>query len=676
MTGYQIPRNSLAWLLAAQAAVIAPHVLRLPLFVVAVAAACIAWRVMIFQGRWNYPGRWVKVLLVLGGSISVPASYRTMLGLEPAVALLVVAYVLKLLEMHHKRDAYIVVVLGYFVAMTQFLFFQTIPWSIYMFTAVIMITAGLIGLNQTRTHTRPFLTAKTAALLMAQSLPLMIVLFLLFPRLPPLWTVPMPNQVARSGVSDTMSPGDIASLAASSDLAFKVTFEGDPPPFSQLYWRGLVLSEFNGRVWTQNQNIAFSRAWQNVDKVPPWAADIDRRGAEYRYDVILEPTQQNWLFALNVPLLPNDNDIVMARDFRLGYKEPIRTKVRYEVISHLDYRVNAGEMSELAHEYYTDIDNNGQSRENNPRARTLARELRAAATDDWDYVRTVLRRYNTEQFTYTLRPAVLGEHSIDEFMFDTRRGFCEHFAGSFVFMMRAAGIPARVVVGYHGGEYNQFADYVSVYQFDAHAWAEVWTEQDGWRRVDPVTAVAPDRIERGLEAAVEEEASFLEGSPLSAFSRQALWLADLRLQLIAVGYYWDTWVVGYTPALQTELLGEFLGDFDRKELGMLMLGTFFGLLGLIGIVILLKRPHRKLAPSDRDFLRFCNMLASQGLGRHVGEGPTDYAARVSSERPDLKEPVYAVTNAYVDVTYAVNDEAIDGKRLTKAVRAFRLKTLT
>ncbi|MEX2326211.1 MAG: DUF3488 domain-containing protein, partial [Pseudomonadales bacterium] len=312
MTGYQIPRNSLAWLLLAQAAVILPHVVRLPVWVTAVCIACIYWRVMVYNGRWRYPGRWTKVAFVLGGIIGVPVGYRTILGLEPAVAMLIIAYVLKLLEMQHKRDASVVVLLGYFVAMTQFLFFQTIPWSIYIFTAVLITTAGLVGLNQTTTHARPVMTFKTAGMILLQSVPLMIVLFVLFPRLPPLWNVPMPSQIAKSGVSDTMSPGDVAQIATSSDLAFKVKFEGQMPPFNQLYWRGLVLSNFDGRTWYQDESASFRSIWRYRMPEPGWVDNMERQDNAFTYRIIQEPTQQNWLFSLMLPELPQVRELVMA----------------------------------------------------------------------------------------------------------------------------------------------------------------------------------------------------------------------------------------------------------------------------------------------------------------------------------------------------------------------------
>ena len=240
MTPYQIPRNSLAWMLAAQVAVILPHLFRIPPWVLMIAAACIFWRVMVFQGRWSYPGRWVKVLFVLTGFAAVPFSYGQIYGVEPAVSLLVVAFSLKLLEMVQKRDAYVVIMLAYFVCITEFLFEQSIPYTLYMFTCVLMITAALIGLNQTQSHLRPLRTLKTSAVLLVQAVPLMIVLFVLFPRISPLWSVPLPNDQAKTGVTDQLSPGDIATLTESDELVFRAAFQGNAPRFSQLYWRGLV----------------------------------------------------------------------------------------------------------------------------------------------------------------------------------------------------------------------------------------------------------------------------------------------------------------------------------------------------------------------------------------------------------------------------------------------------
>ncbi len=670
MTGYQIPRNSLAWLLVSQVAVIAPHVVRLPLWVMVVAAVCIAWRVMIYQGRWSYPGRLVKTLLVVGGFAGVPLGYAKLFGVEPAVALLVVAFVLKLLEMHHKRDAYVVILLAYFVCITQFLFDQSIPFALYTFGCVILITAALVGLYQTRSHLNPLKTLRTSVLLISQALPLMVVLFVLFPRISPLWTVPMPTEMAKTGVSDSMSPGDFVSLAQSDELVFKATFDAEPPSFSQLYWRGLVLTEFDGRTWTQNEPLLRRSVWRYRQAEPGWVNDIEYLGATQSYDIILQPSQQNWMFSLAMPELSTDRDFVILRDFRMASIKPIRQKLRYKLTSHLDYRIDR-QLNDFWTYRYTRLPEDG-----NPQSRQLARQMQAAATDNGDYINDVLRMFNQQGFVYTLKPPGLGANSIDDFLLRTRRGFCEHYAGAFTFMMRAAGIPARVVVGYQGGEYNPNGNFVSVRQFDAHAWTEVWLADRGWVRVDPTSAVAPDRVERGLEAAVEQEETFLADSPLSLFHfRQLLWLTELRLQIDAIGHYWDTWVVGYTPEMQMGLLSRYFDDLDKKRLGTIMLTTFFSLLGIIAIFLLARRSHSTRLPAEGEYFKFCRAMEKFGLARLTGEGPLDYAERIKMERPEMAAEVDKVTSAFIDANY-IAEKTTDVSVLKKAVRALRFRALT
>jgi transglutaminase-like putative cysteine protease len=624
---------------------------------------------MVYQGRWSYPGRWVKVAFVSVGVVGIPMGFSKFYGLEPAIALLIVAFVLKLLEMHNKRDAYIVILLAYFVAITEFLFFQTIPYTIYMFGAVTMITAALIGLHQTKSHLKPIKTLKTAAVLLGQSVPLMIVLFVLFPRISPLWTVPLPTDVGRTGVTDRMSPGDIALLTQSDGLAFKATFESITPRFSQLYWRGLVLSNFDGKTWTQDRMLS-QRPWRYGQRMPAWTSNIEYQGEEYRYEIILEPSQQRWLFSLSVPELPDNRDVVMLHDFRLASRQRVRQRFRYELNSHLSSVLDR-DLGRLLRYTNTQIPEGS-----NPLSQAFAKQMFERAGSIPTYVNDVLRMYYVQSFFYTLKPPLLGEDGIDDFLFVSRRGFCEHFAGSFTFLMRAAGIPARVVLGYQGGEYNPTGNFVSVRQFDAHAWAEVWLEDGGWIRFDPTGAVAPDRIERGLQAAVEEENTFLENTPLSLFKyRHLLWLTDLRLQIDAIGHYWDGWVVGYTPETQESLIQNYFGDIDRKRLGMIMLSVFFALLAVIGVAVLAKRSSTRLAPVDNEYLKFCSLMAKLGYARKTGEGPLDYASRLGLAKPELREQISRVTNVYVDQNY-INSDTSDIADLKREVRRLRYKTLT
>lgn len=668
MTEYQIPRNSLAWMLAAQAAVILPHVARLPAWIILVCVSCGFWRIMVYQGRLSYPGKLIKVIFVICGLVGLVAGYRSF-GLEPATGLLIITFVLKLLEMQRKRDAYIVIFLAYFVALTEFLFNQTIAYTLYMSLVITMITAALIGLNQTRSHLNPFKTFRKAGVLLSQSLPLMIVLFVLFPRVTPLWTVPTQSQTARSGVSDTMSPGDITRLVQSDDLAFRVTFDGDIPPLSRLYWRGLVLSRFDGRTWRHEASGLYRPLWFAGGQKPDWAERIELLGDSVRYTVMLEPTWRNWVFSLSAPVRPPEDDMPMLKDFRLYSAEPLRQRTRYELTSYLDYRYER-ELPEFWRYRATLL-----PEQINPRTRELADAFFAESGDAERYINRVLQMFREQNFSYTLRPPALGDNSIDDFIFNTRAGFCEHFAGAFTFMMRAAGVPARVVVGYLGGEYNPIGNYVAVYQFDAHAWSEVWLEGRGWVRIDPTATVAPERIERGLQAALEEEASFLSENPLSWLRyRQTLWLTELRLQLSAIALYWDSWVVGYTPEVQMGLLTRYFGDLNGGKLGFIMLAAFFSMLAVIGAVILMKRSRRIVDPLDGEYLRFCNIMVQFGLERKNGEGPLTFANRIEEVRPDLARAAREVTDIYVEQNYASSDG--DASRLKRAIRNFRVKALT
>lgn len=666
---YQIPRNSLAWMLVAQVAAIAPHLPRLSLWIIGVCAVCGIWRVMVFQGRWSYPGRWVKIFLVIGGMVGIPLTYKPMYGLEPAIALLMVAFVLKLLEMHHKRDAYVVILLAYFVTATEFLFDQTIPMTIYMFGVITMVTAALIGLNQSVSHVDPFHTLKLSVRILLQAMPLMLVLFIFFPRIQPLWTVPLQRQIAVSGVSGTVTLGDIAEVSKSDDLAFRVTFEGEVPPASQLYWRGLVLSIFDGKTWTRlpRRYLGLQSIQLPQEKRAEWDRLIERRGDPIRYSIIQEPTNQNWLFAL--PTMTSDTpNVGLVRDYRLYSRIRLQKRFRYEVTSHLSHRIEK-ELSNHWKSIFTLLPG-----ENNPKSREFARSMFAQSSNKEEYIGKVLQLFNTENFVYTLKPVTLGDDPIDEFLLESKQGFCEHYAATFVFLMRAAGIPSRMIVGYQGGEFNGVGNYLAVRQFDAHAWAEVWIKDRGWIRIDPTTAVAPERIEDGLQAAVED--TFLEDSPFSWLRySQTLWLTELRLQLSALTHYWDSWVVGYNPSTQMKFMSQFFDNMDFKRMGMILLVSVFSILGMMAIFLLRTKEKIRVSAVDREYLRFCSLVKAQRLVRKRGEGPLDYANRVSASQPRLEKAIGEVTKIYVALNYE-EQHGYDLKDLKQAVRAFRVKSAT
>ncbi|MBT6891152.1 MAG: DUF3488 domain-containing transglutaminase family protein [Gammaproteobacteria bacterium] len=664
-----IPRNVLILLLVALAMVILPHVVRLPIWITLICVACCAWRIMVFRGLWSYPGRWVKALFVFGGFLSVGFGYGTLLGLEPWIAALILAFVLKLLEMHQLRDAHTVIVLAYFVALTEFLFEQSIPYMLYIYACTTVITAALIGLNQEAANVSLQQVMKKASVMLLQAMPFMLVLFVLFPRIAPLWTVPFQTNIARTGVTDTLVPGNIAQLVQSDELAFRATFEGPVPSSSLLYWRGIVLSYFDRKeqAWTQQRPGVYGRTLQSKDGEVSWKDNMEYLGDEVKYSIVMEPTNQNWVFSLTLPEAEGAERMGLMRDFRFYSFQEINSKFRYELTSHLDSRMDIS-LSDFWRYRYTLLPDN-----DNPKTSELAESLRASSDTPEEYISNVMLYYATEGFVYTLRPPILTGDTIDEFLVSSRRGFCEHFASSFVYLMRRGGLPARIVVGYQGGEYNRRGNYVAVHQFDAHAWSEVWLEGRGWVRVDPTSVVSPERIESGLESAVEGE--FLSDIGLSMMKfRSSLIITELRLQLSALNHYWDAWVVGYTPSVQMSMLNRYLGELNRQTLGMILVSVFLGMLGFTALLLLLRRSQHELAPADREYLKFCRYLANQGLERSMGEGPISYARRVATSRPDLATSVDAVTDAYIRVNF-IDDRPEDVGTLRKAVRRVRLSVL-
>ncbi|MEM1113099.1 MAG: DUF3488 and transglutaminase-like domain-containing protein [Pseudomonadota bacterium] len=641
----QIPRNALVWIIISMFALLAPHLGRIPLWIVFLYAFTAFWRVMVYAGRWSFPGRAVKFLLVSAGFAGIFFSYGNVLGLEPTVALLLIAFAFKLIELAGRKDAYVLLFLGYFICITQFLFSQDILLVVYVLFCVVLVTTALIALHQPGEHSFNRRTIRVASVMLAQAFPLMLVLFFLFPRLGPLWSVPIKTNTATTGVSDFMKPGDISSLGKSDEVAFRAQFDGKIPDRSDLYWRGLVFSRIMKGAWTG---------------VPHWEVPIKERGTalpvelgeRLDYTVIMEPTQQNWLFSLRhaQPLTPG---MLAAADHRLFSPVEIEDDLRYEVISWTESPLDTN-ISEWRRAVELKLP--GQD---NPRTRALGRALREEFEDNAALVDEVLRRFRQEPYVYTLNPPLLGSDPMDEFLFDTRRGFCEHYASAFVTLMRAAGVPARVVAGYQGGEINPVNRTVIVHQFDAHAWAEVWLSERGWVRVDPTAAVAPDRIELGLEQAVEA-GSFLQDTPLSPLRfRGVVWVNSLRLQYDALTYRWQSWVTGFNSETQLDLLEDWFGEVDPRKYVAILIGTWLLVMIPVALTLLLRSKVRPRQPAERYYLAFCRRMADRGVHREPGETPDAFAERASMALPDYREEIYRVTGLYMQLAYSRGSEADD-----------------
>ncbi|UHQ55022.1 transglutaminase TgpA family protein [Microbulbifer sp. YPW16] len=651
----RLPRESLLWIFAAQFAVLLPHFARLPLWIVAGWVLAAWWRAEVSRGRRELPGRMIKlvaVALVVGGLV---LSYGHWFALEPMVALLAVSFTLKNLELVTRRDAFLSLLLAYFVAATLFIFDQGIPHAIYGVLAVLVVTAALVA-QAGAGSARPRRALGLSARLLAQSVPLMLLLFLVMPRLGPLWAVPQEDASATTGVSDSMSPGDFANLSKSDKPALRITFDGPVPPPEQRYWRGLVYADFDGRRWSQGFGVDPREGgqvfWRDNEVALPEV------GPRYRYQVIQEPTRSQWLFAMARPHSATDG-VGETRDDRLVRSEPVFSRLAYEVRSWPRDSINeVTPMGDFDRRRNLQLPDGG-----NPRAREWAARLRAQGLSPSETSDAVLSFFN-QQFTYTLAPPSLGADTVDGFLYDTQRGFCEHFAGSYVFMMRAAGIPARVVAGYQGGEWVEGEEYLLVRQYDAHAWAEIWTGERGWQRVDPTAAVAPERVRNGLQTAAADE--FMRDAlvPLHRFPV----LKRLQLQWDMINYRWYRTVVGFDSQRQQDLLRELLGQVTSARLALLVALPAVGALLGIWAWLWFSGRGRRAPPAARLYRRFCRRLARYGVERRPGEAPADFAARVGRELPHLGPMARSITTAYQRAAYADDPAAL--VQLRRLLRGF------
>ena len=638
---WQLSRNGLFWVLLAFGAVIALHLDHLPVWVTALAVACIAWRILEYRGVVPFPSWPLKVLFVGGTVAGLTMTYPSLRGLEPMVSMLLAGFGLKLLEMRHKRDAVVLVYLAFFAAAIDLVFRQDVSDFVLVAAVYLVATTALVSINQSKALGFTLGSSKTALKMLAASVPMMLVLFLVVPRLGAFWSIPGPKNQVRTGVSDSLAPGEFTSLVGSDEVAFRVRFEGEAPPRSRLYWRGLVFSEFDGRTWSQADFFGPDRP------VLERRGDdgIERLGEPLRYTVTMEPTHRQWLFALSTPDIAQPG-IRRMRDSRLVSVDELGVRRNFEIRSWLEYRLEPDGMHP-----HRDALERELPAGYNPETLRIARQW-AQETPGAEAVANRLLQLFNESFVYTLEPPGLGRHSVDEFLWETRRGFCEHFASSFAVFMRAAGYPARVVGGYQGGEIHPTENFVTVRQYDAHAWAELWIEGRGWVRVDPTAAVAPERVEMSLADLFGNDEGFLADSPLSLIRfREFGFVNWLVLRRDWLEYAWGTWVLGYDRR-QAAFLEQLLGKVDALRIGLLFAVAAGVTLLPFALVRLYNRRRERPDPRDALIRRFCDKMARAGLPRRRGEGILDYARRIAAERPELEADALAVARIYVRLRYA------------------------
>jgi transglutaminase-like putative cysteine protease len=638
-------RHGRYWLLAVQLATIAPQLDRLPAWLLAFVFLACFWRLPKVELRLPPPDSSQRFLILLLCFVGLWFSYHSIVGPEAGTSFLIVCMAIKLLEMRSRRDCHIVVILGFFVVSTNFLFDQSLWLTLYAGLVLVLIAGSLLVMHQPPDRTGRQ-TARHALLLVGQALPLMLILYLFFPRLPPLWTMHMNQSGGKTGLSDSMSPGEFAHLSQSDALAFRVEFHGAAPDKSRLYWRALVLANFDGKTWRPNPGNTEGEmvAWLSEHNRPQWLYQIrvDRQHP-IAYRVVQEPNDQPWLFGLGVAQ-PDDAEAGLTREYTLLNRLPVTQRKTYEVTSFAPVALDA-DMPDWLRSV------NLRLPPGNPRARAQAVSWRNAAASDADYVSRVLDWYRGQNFAYTLDPPPITGEQIDGFLFQTRQGFCEHYASSFVFLMRAAGIPARIVAGYQGGQPGASGGYWEVRQMDAHAWAEIWLPGQGWTELDPTAAVAPERINRGASSLADNRDFWgnAAGSGLNYSSFRLLrsvhaWMDDLN-------YRWNRNVLGYDTDSQNNLMQRLIGDTDYLKRTLIMVGCFAAVLALLVAGWWWRQPRHHDVPPDRYYRLYCRRMARAGLPRQPGEGPVDYAGRVAMARPDLAKKAREVTLLYTQLRY-------------------------
>jgi transglutaminase-like putative cysteine protease len=614
----------------------------------AAAAACL----------WRLPGR--LLLRVLAGiSFAAAMSLHEGFTIEAFVALLSLMAVLKLLEGRDLRDRMITVILCYFLVAGRIFFGDSLGVTFYMLLSILFTTAVLIQVNLPQAPLLPLF--RLAAVLLLQALPFMLIFFLLFPRFQGgLWGRTH-LQTAQTGFSDQVGFGSIAELARNTEVAFRVEFAGEIPPRNRLYWRGIVLTDFDGRFW--------KRGTGRLSPLPPLPAGP----GDIAYTITLEPHNQHWLFTLELAREISFRQSSIQIDHTSFRWRPITSRTTYQAVSNPDgsvfplrpYFKNALQLPEKG----------------NPGSRALAETLLKESANGEEYIEKVLAYFRNQPFTYTLQPPALetggeadggGTDLLDRFLFRTRSGFCEHYASSFAFLMRAAGLPARVVAGYQGGERNPYGGYLVVRQADAHAWCEVWLPDKGWLWVDPTSAVAPARVTSDATSALPagETGSFLSFLQTTVLGQRLRGLINL---LDFWNNRWNRWVMSYSANEQSGFITFFGLKLKNSEELPPVLAIVLAAATLL--IILVYSIFFRPAQATRDltaeaWLDFCRKMERIGLPRRPAQGPLDYLQHISRQRPDLAERAAMLVLSYVRLRYADKGRTNEDRSLLTLVRGF------
>jgi len=649
----RVSRQGLLWTSGCLALVLLPHIGGMPPWVLILCGIAAIVRVSLAAGGRDAPPTLLRSLIALAAIALLFVQFHTFNGLTAGSALLGLVAGLKLLETRTRRDVCVMILLIYFLSLDALLVDSSFWLLAYLLGVCWLTSATLLRLTVTEPGPAWPASLRYAGRILLQAMPLALMLWLFFPRLTePLWQLTDNDQGATSGIGETMSPGDLSDLAVSDEIAFRVHFFGLAPPAEQRYWRGPVLDQFDGRVW------------RRADPDGTAAAGLRTEGPEYRYRISLEPYPHKWIFTLDRPTawdaathaqLTSDGMLIGPGPMSLGLTMIASSQPRWR---------DPEALPEAARRRETALAPAGR----NPRTIALARALHREHPDERDFVTSVLEMVHSQDFFYTLSPPPLeSKDPVDEFLFDTKRGFCGHYASAFAVLMRAGGIPARVVTGYYGGTFNRYADYWILRQSDAHAWVEIWIDGQGWQRIDPTSAIDPRRVDRRLR---DEQAAI---SLANVDLQSALpWFAALRLRTDALRQLWRERILRYNQDSQQSVLALLhVPDPDAEKLVFMLAATLAAALGWLTWQV-----RYELRPPPRDALRrayaqLCAKLAGVDLPRAVHEGAEAYALRIAGSRPELASAVGALCRRYNELRYGPQATREEIAAFVRRVRAFR-----
>lgn len=619
---------------------------------------------LFFQWHKTLPKvRTLNLLALLCGLTLAWFSWQ--LGLLLAmVNLLLMASALKLMLLRNQRDFLQLVASQLFLTACGFIFQQSIGYSLFyaLITALLLLSLALHYAPRSSWRT---LTQNTTVMAL-QAIPIAVLLFLLMPKLGPLWQLPT-QRGAESGLADKVTPGDIAQLSRSAKLAFRATFNGPMPQPQQRYWRAIVMEHFDGASWQVHPNrLLARRQYQRANaEFSPQVA-----GAAFDYQIIAEPTHQAYLFALDVavPADSRSNRLIWQdHSYQLLSRAPLHSPLMYALRSYPEIPLNDTLVS---------LDkrlNLQRPTSGNPQTRQWVAQLRAANQQDLAFIHAIQQFFIQQNFVYTLQPQSMQGDPIDQFLFSRQAGFCAHYASAMAYALRLGGIPARMVTGYQGGEVDNDG-YISLYQYDAHAWVEAWLGESGWQRFDPTALVAPNRLVYGLQGALSAEDSELLGEPLSLARLRAYPLFNqLRLLLADVDYIWSKWFLGFDQQLQQDMLRQLLGDLSTKRLLWLSMASLLTVAALLALYFVPRWQPDRRPIEVKTYQAALALLAKQGITRDAHMPAASFNAKVAKHHPGPAAATFSrLTALYSQVQYkTVSDTVFPTNNAVKAKALLR-----